>query len=123
MLTITVDEKPLAMNLLFVDTCNSCQSIMAEAIFNQLAPAGWLAMSAGYQPVRGVHLRVISVFGRLGVPTHLLRPRTLAHVSLAQIDLVAHTHAVRYAVIPLIQDEPVGVERLLALANCHPVTA
>lgn len=51
----------------------------------------------------------------------LLRQRAINE--LAQIDLVAHTHAVRYAVVPLIQDEPVGVERLRALANCHPVTA
>lgn len=47
----------------------------------------------------------------------LLRQRAVNE--LAQIDLVAHTHAVRYAVVPLIQDEPVGVERLRALANCH----
>jgi len=51
----------------------------------------------------------------------LLRQRAINE--LAQIDLVAHTHAVRYAVVPLIQEEPVGVERLRALANCHPVTA
>ena len=51
----------------------------------------------------------------------LLRQRAVNE--LAQIDLVAHTHALRYAVVPLIQDEPVGVERLRALANCHPVTA
>ncbi len=51
----------------------------------------------------------------------LLRQRAINE--LAQIDLVAHTHAVRYAVVPLIQDEPVGVERLRALANCHPVAA
>ena len=51
----------------------------------------------------------------------LLRQRAINE--LAQIDLVAHTHAVRYAVVPLIQDEPVGVERLRALANCHAVAA
>lgn len=51
----------------------------------------------------------------------LLRQRAVNE--LAQIDLVAHTHADRYAVVPLIQDEPVGVERLRALANCHAVTA
>ncbi|UCV08405.1 arsenical pump-driving ATPase [Dechloromonas denitrificans] len=50
----------------------------------------------------------------------LLRQRAINE--LAQIDLVAHTHANRYAVVPLIQDEPVGVERLRALANCRPVT-
>lgn len=62
---------------------------MAEAIFNQLAPAAWLAMSAGSQPERGVHLRVISVFGRLGIPTHLLHPKTLAHVSIKPDAVIA----------------------------------
>ncbi len=62
---------------------------MAEAIFNQLAPEGWLATSAGTQPERGVHLRVISVFGRLGIPTHLLRPKALAYVSIKPDAVVA----------------------------------
>ena len=35
----------------------------------------------------------------------------------AEIDAVAHRHATRYAVVPMLQDEPVGVERLLALAS------
>ena len=40
----------------------------------------------------------------------------------AEIDAVAHRHATRYAVVPMLQDEPVGVERLLALAS-GPVLA
>ena len=40
----------------------------------------------------------------------------------AEIDAVAHRHATRYAVVPMLQDEPVGVERLLALAS-GPVVA
>jgi len=35
----------------------------------------------------------------------------------AEIDAVAHRHATRYAVVPMLQEEPVGVERLLALAS------
>lgn len=90
MLTITGDEKSRPMNFLFVDTCNSCRSIMAEAIFNQLAPEVWLATSAGTQPERGgVHLRVISVFGRLGIPTHLLRPKAVEYVSIKPDAVIA----------------------------------
>jgi Low molecular weight phosphotyrosine protein phosphatase len=36
-----------AMNVLFLCTGNCCRSILAEATFNHLAPAGWRAMSAG----------------------------------------------------------------------------
>jgi arsenate reductase len=53
---------------------------MAEAIFNHLAPQGWLASSAGYQPERDVHLRVVSLLSRYAIPTHLLKPKPIEHV-------------------------------------------
>jgi arsenite-transporting ATPase len=45
----------------------------------------------------------------------LLRRRAIAE--LREIDAVATRHAVRLAVVPLLQTEPVGVERLLELAG------
>ncbi|MBA5686550.1 arsenical pump-driving ATPase [Rugamonas apoptosis] len=45
----------------------------------------------------------------------LLRQR--AHNELREIDAVATRHARRYAVVPLLQQEPVGVERLRELAH------
>jgi arsenite-transporting ATPase len=48
----------------------------------------------------------------------LLRQRALNEAR--EIDAVAHRHAQRYAVVPLLATEPVGVARLLALS--HPVT-
>lgn len=45
----------------------------------------------------------------------LLRKR--AQNELHEIDLVANTYAKRYAVLPLLKDEPVGVEKLLILSR------
>lgn len=57
------------MNILFLCTGNSCRSILAEAIFNHLAPAGWRAMSAGSHPTGTVHPRSLALLAREGIPT------------------------------------------------------
>ena len=57
------------MNVLFLCTGNSCRSILGEAIFNHLAPAGWTAMSAGSQPTGYVHPRSIALLAREGIAT------------------------------------------------------
>ena len=49
------------------------------------------------------------------VESPLLRQR--AKNELREIDAVAHQYAHRYAVVPLLREEPVGVERLLELAR------
>ncbi len=56
-----------AMNLLFLCTGNSCRSILAEATFNHLAPAGWRAMSAGSHPTGHVHPRALALLAREGI--------------------------------------------------------
>ncbi|MHB1608377.1 MAG: arsenate reductase ArsC [Acidiferrobacter thiooxydans] len=57
------------MNVLFLCTGNSCRSILAEALFNHLAPGGWKAMSAGSQPTGKVHPRSLALLAREGIPT------------------------------------------------------
>jgi arsenate reductase (thioredoxin) len=57
------------MNVLFLCTGNSCRSILGEATFNHLAPAGWRAMSAGSKPTGQVHPRSIALLQREGIPT------------------------------------------------------
>ena len=57
------------MNILFLCTGNSCRSILAEATFNHLAPAGWRAMSAGSKPTGLVHPRSLALLAREGIST------------------------------------------------------
>lgn len=55
------------MNILFLCTGNSCRSILAEATFNHLAPAGWRALSAGSRPTGSVHPRSLALLAREGI--------------------------------------------------------
>ncbi len=57
------------MNILFLCTGNSCRSILAEATFNHLAPAGFHAMSAGSKPTGAVHPRSLALLAREGIST------------------------------------------------------
>jgi arsenate reductase (thioredoxin) len=57
------------MNVLFLCTGNSCRSILGEATFNHLAPAGWHAMSAGSNPTGQVHPRSLALLAREGINT------------------------------------------------------
>lgn len=57
------------MNVLFLCTGNSCRSILGEATFNHLAPAGWQAMSAGSRPTGQVHPRSLALLAREGIST------------------------------------------------------
>lgn len=58
------------MNVLFLCTGNSCRSILGEAVFNHLAPAGWRAMSAGSEPAGYVHPRSLALLARVGIANH-----------------------------------------------------
>ncbi|HPH06981.1 MAG TPA: arsenate reductase ArsC [Methylotenera sp.] len=57
------------MNILFLCTGNSCRSILGEATFNHIAPAGWRAMSAGSKPAGYVHPRSLVLLAREGIST------------------------------------------------------
>jgi arsenate reductase len=64
------------MNVLFLCTGNSCRSILAEATFNHLAPAGWNAMSAGSHPTGQVHPRSLALLAREGISTEGLHSKS-----------------------------------------------
>lgn len=57
------------MNVLFLCTGNSCRSVLAEATFNHLAPAGLRAISAGSQPAGKLHPRAVALLHRKGIAT------------------------------------------------------
>lgn len=57
------------MNLLFLCTGNSCRSLIGEATFNHLAPAGWHALSAGSKPLGRLNNRALALLQREGIAT------------------------------------------------------
>jgi len=57
------------MNVLFLCTGNSCRSLIGEAVFNHLAPAGRHAISAGSQPMGKLNERALALLARKGIPT------------------------------------------------------
>jgi arsenate reductase len=59
----------LQVNVLFLCTGNSCRSILGEATFNHLAPAGFHAMSAGSKPTGTVHPGSLALLAREGIAT------------------------------------------------------
>ena len=70
------------MNVLFLCTGNSCRSILAEAIFNHLAPADWRALSAGSSPTGKVHPRSLACLTRKGISVDGLHSKTWDHLPL-----------------------------------------
>jgi len=57
------------MRVLFVCTANSCRSILSEALFNHLAPAGFEAISSGSFPKGQVLPRSLSTLEQAGIST------------------------------------------------------
>jgi arsenate reductase len=55
------------MNVLFLCTGNSCRSLMGEATFNHLAPAGWHALSAGSNPLGRLNSGAVALLEEKGI--------------------------------------------------------
>ena len=64
------------MNILFLCTGNSCRSIIAEALFKSMAPAGVAAQSAGSKPAGRVHPRALAVLKEAGLSTEGLSSKS-----------------------------------------------
>ncbi|WP_416424160.1 arsenate reductase ArsC [Pseudomonas sp. App30] len=57
------------MKVLFMCTHNSCRSILSEALFNHLAPAGIMAVSSGSFPSGQVNARALRTLAAAGIAT------------------------------------------------------
>lgn len=72
------------MKILFLCTANSCRSILCQAVFNHLAPAGMKAYSAGSQPKGVVHPLSLKTLESAGISTTgLFSKSSDIHESLA----------------------------------------
>lgn len=70
------------MNVLFLCTGNSARSIIAEGVFNHLAPKGWRAMSAGSHATGRVHPRTLALLARQGIPVEGLHSKSWDDLSV-----------------------------------------
>lgn len=76
------------MKVLFLCTANSCRSILCEALFNHLAPAGMRAYSAGSQPKGCVHPLTLAALARAGVAIEGLASKSSDALAELHPDLV-----------------------------------
>lgn len=73
--------------VLFVCVENAARSLMAEALFNREAPAGWRAVSAGTRPAAAPNPRTAPMLRELGLrlPDHPPQELTEAVIASARI--------------------------------------
>lgn len=77
-----------SMKILFLCTANSCRSILAEAVFNHLAPRDMRAYSAGRKPCGWVHPQSLRALQRAGIALDGLHSKSHAVHARLQPDLV-----------------------------------
>ncbi len=71
------------MKVLFLCTANSCRSILTEALFNHLAPAGMRAFSAGSEPRGEINPLTLEALARAGIAANGLYSKSSdAHQAL-----------------------------------------
>ncbi|WP_312450158.1 arsenate reductase ArsC [Stutzerimonas nitrititolerans] len=76
------------MKVLFLCTANSCRSILSEAAFNAMAPAGMMAYSAGSHPKGKVHPLSLKALKNAGIATEGLSSESIDTYESLNPDLV-----------------------------------
>ena len=80
--------KPEAINVLVLCTGNSCRSIMAEALINDLGHGRYRVWSAGSVPAGHVHPKSIETLQRHGIDPGQPRSKSWNEVAAQSFDLV-----------------------------------
>jgi len=75
-------------NVLVLCTGNSCRSVMAEALINQLGQGHYKAMSAGSHPAGYVHPNSIATLKRHGIAPGEPRSKSWDEFADQELDLV-----------------------------------
>lgn len=76
------------IKLLFICTHNRCRSILSEAITNHFFSSGFIAQSAGSQPVGEVHPLTIKYLQESGIETDNLHSKSWDTVEAFSPDIV-----------------------------------
>ena len=80
--------KPDVLNVLVLCTGNSCRSVMAEALINQLGHGRYRAWSAGSVPAGYVHQKSIETLQRHGIDPGQPRSKSWDECAAQSFDLV-----------------------------------
>jgi len=74
--------------VIFLCTCNSCRSQMAEGIVNHLLAGRWEAFSAGVAPAGNVHRLAIRAMAEIGIDISSAHSKPVDEFRGAEFDLV-----------------------------------
>lgn len=74
--------------VLFVCVENTFRSVLAETLFNDLAPQGWKAESAGVQPAASINPVVVGLLREVGIELGPETPRLVTPEMIARADRV-----------------------------------
>lgn len=74
--------------VLVLCTGNSCRSVMAEALINELGKGEYRAVSAGSSPAGYVHPKSLATLHRHGIPAHAPRSKSWDEFAGQAVDIV-----------------------------------
>ncbi len=95
------------MRVLFVCVGNAARSQIAEALFNQRAPANFTAMSAGTQPAESVSSKAIEAMKEIGIDISKAKPKLLTQEMVEKADRIITMGCINQSSCPafLIKDK------------------